>query len=58
LHKKFYDPKTLKYYLPDMFKVEDDKMSDYTIEIPWIAQDCFDFVEYTAFDQILYHIFV
>jgi hypothetical protein len=38
-----------------MFKVDDDKRPDYTIVIPWFAQDYFDFVEYAAFDQIFYY---
>jgi hypothetical protein len=31
------------------------KKNDYTVAIPWYAVYCFDFVEYAAFDQILYY---
>jgi hypothetical protein len=41
-----------------MFKVDDDKRPDYTVAIPWFAEDSFDFVEYAAFDQMLYYAFV
>jgi hypothetical protein len=53
--RKNYDPKTLKYYLPHMFKVDDDSRPDYAVAIPWLAVDCYDFVEYAAFDQMLYY---
>jgi hypothetical protein len=45
----------LKYYLPHIFKVNEDKIPDYTVAIPWYPVDCFDFVEYVAFDQMLYY---
>jgi hypothetical protein len=48
--RKNYDHKTLKYYLPHMFKGDDDSIPDYTVAIPWFAMDCFDFVEYAAYD--------
>jgi hypothetical protein len=32
--RRNYNPKTLKYYLPHVFKV-DDKIPDYTVGIPW-----------------------
>jgi hypothetical protein len=38
-----------------MFKVDEDKRPDYTVTIPWSAIKCFNFVEYTAFDQMLYY---
>jgi hypothetical protein len=48
--RRNYGPKTLKYYLPHMFKVNDDnKRPDYTVAIPWFPEDCYDFVEYAAF---------
>jgi hypothetical protein len=53
--RKNYDPKTLKYYFPRIFKVDEDNRLHYTVAIPWYAVDCFDFVEYAAFDQILYY---
>jgi hypothetical protein len=53
--RKNYDPKTLKYYLPHRFKVDDDSRPDYIVAIPWYAMNCFDFVEYAAFDQMLYY---
>jgi hypothetical protein len=53
--RKNYYPKTLKYYLPHMFKVDDDSRADYTVAIPWYPVDCYDFVEYAAFDQMLYY---
>jgi hypothetical protein len=28
IHKSYYDPKTIKYYLPHIFKVNDDKIPD------------------------------
>jgi hypothetical protein len=37
-----------------MFKV-DDKRPDYTVAIPWYVENCFDFVEYSAYDQMLYY---
>jgi hypothetical protein len=43
--RKNYDPKTLKYYLPHLFKVDNDNRPDYTVAIPWFLVDCFDFVE-------------
>jgi hypothetical protein len=54
--RKNYDPKILKYYLPHMFKVEEDKRPDYTVAIPRYPVDCFDFVEYATFDQMLYNV--
>jgi hypothetical protein len=38
-----------------MFKVDDDSRPDYTIATPWFAIDCYDFVEYAAYDQMLYY---
>jgi hypothetical protein len=38
-----------------MFKVDEDNRPDYTVAIPWYTVDCFDFVEYAAFDQMLYY---
>jgi hypothetical protein len=38
-----------------MLKVDVDKRLGYTVVIPWYAVDCFDFVEYAAFDQKLYY---
>jgi hypothetical protein len=49
LREKYYDAKTVKYYLPHMFKVDDDKRPDYVV-------DCFDFVEYAAFGQMIYYV--
>jgi hypothetical protein len=39
-----------------MFKVDEDKRPDYSVAIPWYVVDCFDFVEYVAFDQMLYYV--
>jgi hypothetical protein len=50
LRKKFYDLKTVAYYIPYMFKV-DDKRLDHTVPIPWQTEDCFDIIEYPAFNQ-------
>jgi hypothetical protein len=55
LLRRNYDLKTSKYYLPHMFKVDEDNRPDYTVAIPWYAVDCFDFVEYAVFDQMLYY---
>jgi hypothetical protein len=33
MHKKFYNPKILKYYISHMFKVDDDKIPDYSVAI-------------------------
>jgi hypothetical protein len=52
---KYYNPKILKYYLPHMLKADKDKRPDYVVVIPWFAVDCFDFVEYAAFNQMLYY---
>jgi hypothetical protein len=52
--KKYYDTKTVKYYILHMLKV-DDKRSDYIVAIPWYAEDDLDFVEYAAFEQMLYY---
>jgi hypothetical protein len=38
-----------------MFKVDEDNKSDYTVVIPWYTLDCFNFVEYAAFFQMLYY---
>jgi hypothetical protein len=38
-----------------MFKVDDDSRPDYTVAIPWHPEDCFDFVEYAAHDQMMYY---
>jgi hypothetical protein len=38
-----------------MFKVDDDSRPDYTVATPWFAMDCYDFVEYAAYDQMLYY---
>jgi hypothetical protein len=38
-----------------MFKVDEDSRPDYTVAIQWYTVDCFDFVEYAAFDQMLYY---
>jgi hypothetical protein len=38
-----------------MFKVDEDKRLDYMVVILWFVVDCFDFVEYAAFDQMLYY---
>jgi hypothetical protein len=54
--RKNYDPKTLKYNLPHIFKVDDDSRPDYTVATPWYAMDCYDFVEYVAYDQMLYFV--
>jgi hypothetical protein len=53
--RKNYNSKTLKYYLPRIFKVDEHNKPDYTVAIPWYAVNCFDFVEYAAFDQMLYY---
>jgi hypothetical protein len=38
-----------------MFKVDEGKRPDYIVAFPWYAVDCFDFVEYATFDQMLYY---
>jgi hypothetical protein len=53
--RKYYNSKTVKYYIQHMFKVDDDKRSDYIISILRHADDCFDFVEYTAFGKMIYY---
>jgi hypothetical protein len=46
----------LKYSLPHIFKVDDDSRPDYAVAAPWFAMDCYDFVEYAAYDQMLYYV--
>jgi hypothetical protein len=53
--RRNYDPKTLKYYLQHMFKVDEDSRPHYTVAISLFPMDCYDFVEYTAYDQMLYY---
>jgi hypothetical protein len=56
LRKNYYDIKTVtKYYIPNMFNVDDDKRPTYTVAVPWYAEDCYDFIEYSAFDQMVYY---
>jgi hypothetical protein len=38
-----------------MFNVGDDKRPTYTVAIPWYVEDCYDFIEYTAYYQMLYY---
>jgi hypothetical protein len=38
-----------------MIKVDEDKRPDYTVAILWYVVDCFDFVEYATFNQMLYY---
>jgi hypothetical protein len=47
--------KIKKYYIPNMFNVDDDKRPTYTVAIPWYAEDYYDFIEYAAFYQMLYY---
>jgi hypothetical protein len=46
--------KKKKYYIPNMFNVYDDNKLTYTVAVPWYVEDCYDFIEYAAYDQILY----
>jgi hypothetical protein len=55
LREKHYDFKTLIYYILHMSKVDDNKTPDYIVAIPWFQEDCFDFVEYAAFDEMVYY---
>jgi hypothetical protein len=53
---KHYNPKTLKkYFISNMFNVDYDKRPTYTVAISWYVKDCYDFVEYTTYNQILYY---
>jgi hypothetical protein len=54
--RKNYDPKNFKYYLPHIFKVDYDSRPDYIVAILRYPVDCFDFVEYATFDQMLYYV--
>jgi hypothetical protein len=38
-----------------MFNVDMDNRPTYTVAVPWHAEDCYDFIEYTAHDQMLYY---
>jgi hypothetical protein len=56
VRKKFYDIKTIKkYYIQNMFNVDVDNRPTYTVAVKWYVEDCYDFIEYTAFDQMLYY---
>jgi hypothetical protein len=39
-----------------MFNVDDDKRPTYTVAVPWNVEDCYDFIEYSAYDQMLYYL--
>jgi hypothetical protein len=38
-----------------MFNVDMENRPTYTVAIPWKAEDCYDFIEYTAHDQMMYY---
>jgi hypothetical protein len=56
LRKKHFDTKKIKkYYIPNMFNVDIDNRPTYTVAVPWNVKNCYDFIEYAAYDQILYY---
>jgi hypothetical protein len=53
LRASYYDVRTLVYFLPYMFLVEDDKRPSYLVAIPAFAGVCFNIFEYLAYDNIM-----
>jgi hypothetical protein len=49
----YYDVRTLVYFLPYMFLVEDDRKQSYSIAIPAEAEDCFNLLEYLPYDNMM-----
>jgi hypothetical protein len=53
LRASYYDVRTLAYFFPYMFLVEDNKRPSYAVAIPAKAEDCFNLVEYLAYDNMM-----
>jgi hypothetical protein len=53
IHASYYNVRTLVYFLSYMFLVEDDKRPSYLVAIPAFAGDCFNLLEYLAYDNMM-----
>jgi hypothetical protein len=53
IHSSYYDARTLIYFLPYMFLIEDDRRPLYVVAIPAKPEDCFNLVEYLAYDNMM-----
>jgi hypothetical protein len=49
----YYDVRTLVYFLPYMFLVEDDRRPSLTVTIPAKAEYCYNLLEYQAYDNMM-----
>jgi hypothetical protein len=53
LRASYYNVRTIAYFLPYMFLVEDDKKPSYVVAIPAKAEDCFNLIEYLAYYNMM-----